>query len=632
MTHSVTMYALCILIFLSILSTIESSQCLKKCTFPSIPLNSSLPSDFCSISKSNDDMKQQCRVKLTIDFTTGLVNGSFNPENRSILTDDELTIETTFSLNNTSVQVNIRYDCSVSDYCDLDFVREALSSDWSAIQVQPIREKLVSRLYNPNNTLPIKCFNDNSSCLPNESLCSIAYLYLQSSNSTIFIGRCQNITKSPKVEWVQLYQPRGIGKGLTEGIVTAAAYYAEVKKQEHDNNARAWKSLSTDEKKPYIQALNDTKNEYSAQTKNFAENLPERLKLEYLSFINQTHHGSHANDNTNESINPVPIHQRRKSVQSLPENLNFSTNDNQQKLTRIQVEELHKCKPNVLYYEKKFSDNEKPTFVNSMAKNTYMRSLFNQLSEKKRHKFILKATTKWQEYLELYPTITEQQIPTIHLLLGKNDDIHYYFSSLGLPARPPTTALQLYNNERQQTDSQQHWADLSQTTKDEYIKRLSKLKHEYHQQFIDFVEKTLPSDYIRLEFFRNIKYAAKDYDIAIKDRINEKDDKQLKITQYLTTSKKNPSKSKSSTEVKKLDNDGNTNSSSSKRQSTKSDDVIIINGEISSDNAEPIEQVVHKKKKKHKRNRSEMEETNTINDNNDKEKQNLSSPPTKKRK
>ncbi|CAF4962514.1 unnamed protein product, partial [Rotaria sp. Silwood1] len=461
---------------------------------------------------------------------------------------------------------------------------------------------------------------------------------------------------------------------------TAAAYYAEVKKQEHDNNARAWKSLSTDEKKPYIQALNDTKNEYSAQTKNFAENLPERLKLEYLSFINQTHHGSHANDNTNESINPVPIHQRRKSVQSLPENLNFSTNDNQQKLTRIQVEELHKCKPNVLYYEKKFSDNEKPTFVNSMAKNTYMRSLFNQLSEKKRHKFILKATTKWQEYLELYPTITEQQIPTIHLLLGKNDDIHYYFSSLGLPARPPTTALQLYNNERQQTDSQQHWADLSQTTKDEYIKRLSKLKHEYHQQFIDFVEKTLPSDYIRLEFFRNIKYAAKDYDIAIKDRINEKDDKQLKITQYLvqkqkpdtniineferikqellstnltkeqkklverlglimnkyidetTTSKKNSSKSKSSTEVKKLDNDGNTNSSSSKRQSTKSDDVIIINGEISSDNAEPIEQVVHKKKKKHKRNRSEMEETNTINDNNDKEKQNLSSPPTKKRK
>ncbi|CAF4714312.1 unnamed protein product [Rotaria sp. Silwood1] len=466
----------------------------------------------------------------------------------------------------------------------------------------------------------------------------------------------------------------------TKPVSTAAAYYAEVKKQEHDNNARAWKSLSTDEKKPYIQALNDTKNEYSAQTKNFAENLPERLKLEYLSFINQTHHSSHANDNTNESINPVPIHQRRKSVQSLPENLNFSTNDNQQKLTRIQVEELHKCKPNVLYYEKKFSDNEKPTFVNSMAKNTYMRSLFNQLSEKKRHKFILKATTKWQEYLELYPTITEQQIPTIHLLLGKNDDIHYYFSSLGLPARPPTTALQLYNNERQQTDSQQHWADLSQTTKDEYIKRLSKLKHEYHQQFIDFVEKTLPSDYIRLEFFRNIKYAAKDYDIAIKDRINEKDDKQLKITQYLvqkqkpdtniineferikqellstnltkeqkklverlglimnkyidetTTSKKNSSKSKSSTEVKKLDNDGNTNSSSSKRQSTKSDDVIIINGEISSDNAEPIEQVVHKKKKKHKRNRSEMEETNTINDNNDKEKQNLSSPPTKKRK
>ncbi|CAF1309055.1 unnamed protein product [Rotaria sordida] len=467
----------------------------------------------------------------------------------------------------------------------------------------------------------------------------------------------------------------------TKPMNTTAAYYAEIKKQENDKNPKAWKLLSADEKKPYIQMLNDAKNEYSIQTKNFAENLPERLKLEYLSFINQTRHASHVNDNNDENTNSALIRQRRKSIQSLPENFQLTINDNQQKLTRIQLDELHKCKPDVLYYEKKISNDEKPTFVNSTAKNTYIRSLFNQLNEKKRHKFILKSTKKWQEYLELNSTIIEYQIPTLHLLLGKNDDIHYYFSSLDLPIRPPVSALHLYNNERQQKDLQQYWTDLSQTTKDEYIKRLSKLKHEYYQKFIDFIEKTLPSDYIRLEFFRNIKYAAKDYDIAIKDQVNEKDNGQLKITQYLvqkqkletnainefdrikrellstdltseqkklverlgqmmnkyidetTASKRSASKSKSSTNVTEPNNDQNTTSSSSKHQSTNSDDVVIINGDISSsDNIEHQEQVVHKKKKKHKRNRSEIEEIHTTNDKNDKEKQTLSSPPTKKRK
>jgi len=95
----------------------------------------------------------------------------------------------------------------------------------------------------------------------------------------------------------------------------------------------------------------------------------------------------------------------------------------------------------------------------------------------------------------------------------------------------------LYNNEKQQTNSQQNWVDLPQTTKDEYIKRLPKLKNEYHEKFIEFVEKTLPSDYIRLEFFRNVKYASKDYESFTKDRINDNDEKQLKITQYLTPKK-----------------------------------------------------------------------------------------------
>ena len=260
---------------------------------------------------------------------------------------------------------------------------------------------------------------------------------------------------------------------------------------------------------------------YSNQVKNFAENLPERLKCEYLAFLNPP---SIANGEEEETSNALPISQRRKSVQSIPESFKTTMSENSPKLTRIQLDDLHKCQPSILYYEKKVPEEDKPTFENSTKRNAHIRSLFNQLSEKKRHKFILKSSKKWEEYLQSNPTVVEHQIPTLHLLLGKLDDIHYYFSTLGLPSRPPISANILFSNEKEENHSQQQsWGELSQTSKDEYIKRLSKLKNDYQKQFMEFIEKTLPSDYHRLEFFRNVKYAAKDYELFTKDRVKEND-------------------------------------------------------------------------------------------------------------
>lgn len=255
--------------------------------------------------------------------------------------------------------------------------------------------------------------------------------------------------------------------------------------------------------------------------KNFADNLPERLKCEYLAFLRPA---SSTNGDEDETNSAMPISLRRKSAQPIPENFKTSISDSSQKLTRSQLDDLHKCQPSVLYYEKKVPEDEKPTFDNTIKRNVYIRSLFNQLSEKKRHKFILKSVKKWEEYLQANPSITEHQIPTLHLLLGKLDDIHYYFSSLGSPSRPPASANLLFNNEKESNHSQQqNWADLSQSSKDEYIKRLSKLKNDYQKEFMEFIENTLPSDYIRLEFFRNVKHAAKDYESFTKDRVKDND-------------------------------------------------------------------------------------------------------------
>jgi len=118
----------------------------------------------------------------------------------------------------------------------------------------------------------------------------------------------------------------------------------------------------------------------------------------------------------------------------------------------------------------------------------------------------------------------------LHLLLRQSNDIHLYFTSLGLSLCPPIDRLLFYNHGKEETGSQQYWSDLSQTEKDEYRQRLCDLKNEYYQKLVEFVDHVLPLDYMIYEFFLNIKYAIKDYQLAIKDHIIDKNTEQLNIT------------------------------------------------------------------------------------------------------
>jgi hypothetical protein len=277
--------------------------------------------------------------------------------------------------------------------------------------------------------------------------------------------------------------------------------------------------------------------EYSAQVRNFANDLPERLQIDYLAFAQQlpqkrpvdTTSVVNGYDNRN---NARPIRRRRKSLKVLPDSLQTTTNDVQLKLTKTQLYELHKCLPNLLYYETAVSDKEKPTFTRLMTKNAYIRSMFNQLNEDERLKYILLSVEKWNQFLQLNPNIIQNQIPTLHLLLTRNEDIILYFSSIGLPQRPPINSYLLYNIERDQMDSSQSWSDLSQTERYEYSQQLIELKNEYYQKFVEFVDQYLPNDYMKYEFFRNVKYAIKDYELATKNEIIDKNTGQLKLTDY----------------------------------------------------------------------------------------------------
>ena len=322
-------------------------------------------------------------------------------------------------------------------------------------------------------------------------------------------------------------------------------------KEENQDDAKAWKSLSAEERKPYVKMLADvsrfhaivlftgsrtfqSRADYSVQIKNFAENLPDRLQPEYLQYAQQSFKNTPVKETTDDESAPK-IRQRRKSAKSVDDDAKSVTHDSEHKLNRPHLDVLYKCKPSELYYEQKVPDEEKPTFDNARAQYSYKRSLFHQLSEKKRKKFIFKGVDLWQEYLHDHPTIAEQQIPTLHLLLGRNEDILFYFTALGLPARPPNSSLVLYNHEKERLGGEEYWADLPQKTKDEYGRNLIKVKNDYYTKFVEFVEKTLPSDYIRLEFFRHVKYAAKDYASATKGHVpkDDVDAGQMKITQFL---------------------------------------------------------------------------------------------------
>jgi len=186
----------------------ESSRCSKKCTFERLQLNSSIPWNFCpSSNDSNDDINQECQVKLAINFTTGFVNVMFDPRNQSSIPKKHLEIVTLFSLNDTSIEVNITYICSTSDYCDLEFVRETLSPKLAAIQMESLRQKLAARLYNVNNTAPVICSN-SSLCQENTSFCSVVYSHHNGTNggNEEITSECLNLIDDPLIfYWIQDY-------------------------------------------------------------------------------------------------------------------------------------------------------------------------------------------------------------------------------------------------------------------------------------------------------------------------------------------------------------------------------------------------------------------------------------------
>jgi hypothetical protein len=259
--------------------------------------------------------------------------------------------------------------------------------------------------------------------------------------------------------------------------------------------------------------------------------------VDYLLFAEQLPCKPQVNSLSEDLVESSPtesIRQRRKSLTTLPDSLQITRSLPARKhvptkLTKSQLDILHKCMPSSLYYEIGVPDDDKPTFTRMMTKNAYIRSLYIQLNDDERLKYIIRSIKKWNEFLRSNPSIIENQIPTLHLLLPRNEDIVLYFTSLGLPQRPPVNSYLLFNLSKDDISASPSWTDLSQTERYEYSEQLVELKTEYYQNLVQFVEKNLTTDYVRHEFLRNIKYAMKDYEFAGRNGIINKHSGKLKF-------------------------------------------------------------------------------------------------------
>ncbi|CAF1373531.1 unnamed protein product [Rotaria sordida] len=134
---------------------IECLRCAYDCSFVAFPLNVSIPITVC---KHQERDNAQCSVILEIDFESQLVSGVLNIENRYAIA--SLKTETKFKLKSNSVISTIWYTCTMSDFCDFEFINELLTNKLAQINATSLQQKLIDFLYTPiPSQINIQCSN-----------------------------------------------------------------------------------------------------------------------------------------------------------------------------------------------------------------------------------------------------------------------------------------------------------------------------------------------------------------------------------------------------------------------------------------------------------------------------------------
>ncbi len=186
---------------------VESLRCVFQCPFVSFPMNVTIPFSAC---KHEERDNVQFSLIVTIDFKNHVVSGDLYMEKLDTIA--SLRIESKFQLESNSVVSTVWYTCSISDYCNYEFLNELITNklvEFNATSAS-VHQKLIDLLYTstPSPT-GIQCVN--GSCSSN-SFCQalLTNLVMSNYNHTTINGSlpCVDLSSTdPFLEVTQIFFP-----------------------------------------------------------------------------------------------------------------------------------------------------------------------------------------------------------------------------------------------------------------------------------------------------------------------------------------------------------------------------------------------------------------------------------------
>lgn len=171
-----------LILCLQTFSLTKCLQCAVDCPWYNFPLNVSLPFGIC---RHADRANGQCTASIEVDFKDRFTRGQFYMLEHFVTA--LLTIETTFQLETDSIESMIRYSCSMTDYCEYQFLDELTTNKLAQLNSTHIYQKFHDLLIqSPTNQTEISCFDQTC---PSNSFCQVTLNHMISpifNNSQIY--------------------------------------------------------------------------------------------------------------------------------------------------------------------------------------------------------------------------------------------------------------------------------------------------------------------------------------------------------------------------------------------------------------------------------------------------------------
>lgn len=138
--------SLVMIILFQTISSINTLQCAHDCLIDPVPFGSQDPIRIPCDTVDVDATKTVCSVFLMINFQSRQIDGALNEKIREL--DQSLVLHVSSQFSSDVTRTFISYQCSTSDHCDEEFVRETISSSgWSELNETDVRTNISSLLF-----------------------------------------------------------------------------------------------------------------------------------------------------------------------------------------------------------------------------------------------------------------------------------------------------------------------------------------------------------------------------------------------------------------------------------------------------------------------------------------------------